>query len=60
MKEKIMDLIIEEQGQGMTEYGLVLSFIAVGAVTVVGYLATIVESMFDLFFNVGKEIEKAT
>lgn len=32
MVEKLMQLVMEEEGQGMTEYGLVLGLIAVAAV----------------------------
>lgn len=32
MSTKIKNLFIEEKGQGMTEYGLVLGIIAVGAI----------------------------
>ncbi|GAA0182625.1 hypothetical protein SH2C18_49710 [Clostridium sediminicola] len=32
MLTKIKNLFVEEQGQGMTEYGLVLGIIAVGAI----------------------------
>jgi pilus assembly protein Flp/PilA len=34
MMKKMKALLTEEQGQGMTEYGLVLGLIAVGAVAV--------------------------
>lgn len=33
MMKKLMGLVKEEQGQGMTEYGLVLGLIAVAVVT---------------------------
>lgn len=57
MKEKIMDLIIEEQGQGMTEYGLVLSVIVVA---VVGMLFDISDSIINMFTAVNNELEKTT
>ncbi|WHY87706.1 Flp family type IVb pilin [Neobacillus novalis] len=34
MMKKMKALLTEEQGQGMTEYGLVLGVIAVGVVTI--------------------------
>lgn len=36
MMNKIKGLFIEEQGQGMTEYGLILGLIALAVVTVLG------------------------
>ncbi|MBM7660301.1 pilus assembly protein Flp/PilA [Bacillus mesophilus] len=38
MMNKLKGLVVEEQGQGMTEYGLVLGIIAVA---VVGFLVTL-------------------
>jgi pilus assembly protein Flp/PilA len=47
MKNKLMGLIKEEQGQGMTEYGLVLGLIAVAAVTALIALRDEVIAMYD-------------
>ncbi len=46
--EKLKALITEEQGQGMTEYGLVLGVIAVAAV---GALVVLREEVITLFEN---------
>ncbi|MBY6037453.1 Flp family type IVb pilin [Fictibacillus nanhaiensis] len=46
MKNKLMGLIKEEQGQGMTEYGLVLGLIAVAAVGALALLRTEIVEMF--------------
>ncbi|MFE1242620.1 Flp family type IVb pilin [Fictibacillus sp. NPDC058756] len=46
MKNKLMGLIKEEQGQGMTEYGLVLGLIAVAAVGALAMLRTEIVEMF--------------
>lgn len=46
MMNKLMGLIKEEKGQGMTEYGLVLGLIAVA---VVGLLAAFRNEIIELF-----------
>lgn len=46
MVEKLMQLVMEEEGQGMTEYGLVLGVIAVA---VVGLLVTLRDEIVDMF-----------
>ncbi len=48
-------LLTEEQGQGMTEYGLVLGVIAIGVVTI---LITFKEKIIAIFTDVTTEIEK--
>ncbi|NKE08061.1 MULTISPECIES: Flp family type IVb pilin [Mesobacillus] len=49
MKAKMKALFTEEQGQGMTEYGLVLGVIAVA---VVGALVTLRGEIVEMFQNV--------
>ncbi|WP_442599126.1 Flp family type IVb pilin [Neobacillus sp. D3-1R] len=49
MMNKLKGLVVEEQGQGMTEYGLVLGIIAVA---VVGALALLREQIVTMFDNV--------
>ncbi|WML43329.1 Flp family type IVb pilin [Neobacillus sp. PS3-40] len=49
MMKKIKALFTEEQGQGMTEYGLVLGIIAVA---VVGVLALLRTQIMDMFTSV--------
>ncbi|MCA0983418.1 Flp family type IVb pilin [Halobacillus yeomjeoni] len=49
MVDKLKGLVVEEQGQGMTEYGLVLGIIAVA---VVGVLATLREEILSMFESV--------
>ena len=46
MKAKMKALFTEEQGQGMTEYGLVLGVIAVAVVGVLAALRTEILEMF--------------
>lgn len=48
MLQKLKGLVMEEEGQGMTEYGLVLGVIAVG---VVGILIALREHITALFTN---------
>jgi pilus assembly protein Flp/PilA len=48
MKNKLMGLIKEEQGQGMTEYGLVLGLIAVAAV---GALVLLRDEIVTMYKN---------
>ncbi|MFT9598493.1 Flp family type IVb pilin [Mesobacillus sp.] len=47
MKAKMKALFTEEQGQGMTEYGLVLGVIAVAVVAALGLLREQIILMFD-------------
>lgn len=57
MMNKMKDLLIEEQGQGMTEYGLVLGVIAVG---VVGVLFALKGNILTLFNRVNSDVANAT
>lgn len=57
MLKKMMDLVLKEEGQGMTEYGLVLGVIAVGVVAV---LITLRTQILALFNNVVTSITGAT
>lgn len=47
MKAKMKALFTEEQGQGMTEYGLVLGIIAVAVVGTLAALRTEIVAIFD-------------
>lgn len=47
MMNKLKGLVVEEQGQGMTEYGLVLGVIAVGVVAILVTLKEEIQDMFD-------------
>ncbi|MCM3666348.1 Flp family type IVb pilin [Mesobacillus subterraneus] len=57
MKAKMKALFTEEQGQGMTEYGLVLGVIAVA---VVGLLVTLRGQIVTMFNNVVTAVTGAT
>ncbi|WP_059172975.1 Flp family type IVb pilin [Bacillus sp. FJAT-27445] len=57
MTKKMKALLTEEQGQGMTEYGLVLGVIALG---VVGVLVTFRAKIVELFTNATTDIGNAT
>ncbi|HET7626844.1 MAG TPA: Flp family type IVb pilin [Bacillales bacterium] len=47
MLKKFIDLFKEEEGQGMTEYGLVLGVIAVGVVTILVSLREQIVILFE-------------
>ncbi len=47
MTNKLMTLIRDEKGQGMTEYGLVLGVIAVAVVTILITLRGEITAMFN-------------
>ncbi|MFC2947314.1 Flp family type IVb pilin [Virgibacillus sediminis] len=47
MLNKIKGLFVEEQGQGMTEYGLILGLISVGAVAVLVLFGPELKSIFQ-------------
>jgi pilus assembly protein Flp/PilA len=49
MLNKLRGLVVEEQGQGMTEYGLVLGLIAVA---VVGALALLRDEIVEMYGEV--------
>ncbi|PWW27049.1 pilus assembly protein Flp/PilA [Cytobacillus oceanisediminis] len=46
MLNKIKGLFMEEEGQGMTEYGLILGLIAIVAIVGLGFLGKEVDAMF--------------
>lgn len=56
MMNKLKALVVEEQGQGMTEYGLVLGVLAVG---VVALLVTFRGQIEQLFTNVTTAISQS-
>lgn len=51
----LKQLVVEEEGQGMTEYGLVLGVIAVA---VVGTLVSLRGEITEMFNNVLTDIEE--
>ena len=56
MINKMRNLIVEEEGQGMTEYGLVLGVIAIA---VVGILVTMRTSIVALFTKANTALDTA-
>ncbi|MDV2581347.1 Flp family type IVb pilin [Alkalibacillus haloalkaliphilus] len=54
MKQFFKEFLLEEEGQGMAEYALVLGVIAVG---VVGVLTIFGEEIMDVFRNITGEFE---
>jgi pilus assembly protein Flp/PilA len=57
MLNKMKNLVVAEEGQGMTEYGLVLGVIAIA---VVGVLVTMRTKIVGLFNNANDALDKAT
>lgn len=49
--KKMKALLVEEHGQGMTEYGLVLGVIAVGVVVTLTQLKDYIGTMFTNVYN---------
>ncbi|WP_280770407.1 Flp family type IVb pilin [Salipaludibacillus daqingensis] len=53
MMEKMKNLVVEEEGQGMVEYALIISLIAVALVTILGTLqggiSDVFQSIVDAF-----------
>ncbi|GGF28699.1 hypothetical protein GCM10010954_29720 [Halobacillus andaensis] len=47
MGNKFKGLFIEEEGQGMTEYGLILGLIAVGVIVVLTTLGEEIQGVFE-------------
>ncbi len=56
MKNKIKSLIVEEEGQGITEYGLALGIITIA---VVGIIATMRSNITVLFNKRKNELDLA-
>jgi pilus assembly protein Flp/PilA len=56
MLDKMRNLVIAEEGQGMTEYGLVLGVIAIA---VVGILVTMRGKITTLFTNANAALDQA-
>jgi pilus assembly protein Flp/PilA len=46
MLKKIKALFVEEEGQGMTEYGLILGLVAVGAIAALILLKDKIKEIF--------------
>lgn len=55
MMLKLKELMKDEAGQGMTEYGLIIALIAV---VVVGVLGTIGQSLLGKFTQIDTELKK--
>nr|WP_091663350.1 Flp family type IVb pilin [Alteribacillus iranensis] len=47
MMEKLKGIITEEEGQGMTEYGLILGLIVVGVIGALIFLGDEIAGFFD-------------
>jgi pilus assembly protein Flp/PilA len=52
MLEKMKNLVVEEEGQGLSEYGVLLAGVVVVVVAAVALLKTQITSLFtDIFKN---------
>ncbi|MEW9051416.1 MAG: Flp family type IVb pilin [Neobacillus sp.] len=47
MLEKMKNLVVEEEGQGLSEYGLILAGIVIVAVAAVGVLSGALTTLFN-------------
>ncbi|MDX9870866.1 MAG: Flp family type IVb pilin [Clostridia bacterium] len=54
MDKFIKQLLIEEKGQGMVEYGLIITLISLAAVSVMG---TVGERLLEMFTDIGTELQ---
>lgn len=60
MLNKLKALVVGEEGQGMTEYGLVLGLIAVAVVTVLAFLREEIIEMFQGVLDIVRNRENTT
>ena len=56
MKEKLVGLLKDEAGQGMTEYGLIIALIAVVAI---GIITTMGGQISNIFTNASTKLTPA-
>lgn len=54
MKEKLIGLVKDEEGQGMTEYGLIIALIAI---VVIGALVALSGSLNGIFGRAGAALD---
>ncbi|MBM4764494.1 Flp family type IVb pilin [Bacillus sp. B15-48] len=47
MLEKMKNLVMEEEGQGLSEYGLVLGVVVLAAVAALALFSDAIEDLFD-------------
>lgn len=50
-------LLVEEDGQSLVEYGLILGLVSVGLITVMGTLRS---NLLNIFMTVGKSLQQAS
>lgn len=56
MREMVKRLFVEESGQGMTEYALILALVSIGAI---GALIFMKDSIVAVFDNIKGELDGA-
>ncbi|MDQ0350784.1 pilus assembly protein Flp/PilA [Alkalibacillus filiformis] len=54
MLEKFKGLLVEEEGQGMVEYGLIVGLISV---VVVALLVTVGDNLKEVFTDIGNALD---
>jgi pilus assembly protein Flp/PilA len=47
MLEKMKNLVVEEEGQALTEYGLLLGLIAIGCIAAIGIIGDEIAAFFN-------------
>jgi pilus assembly protein Flp/PilA len=47
MKEMVKRLVVEESGQGMTEYALILALVSIGAIAALVFMKDEIVAVFD-------------
>lgn len=55
MKNILMEIFKNEEGQAMTEYGLIIALVAVAVITILGTLGT---NLTSLFTKVSDQVNK--
>jgi pilus assembly protein Flp/PilA len=51
MLKKMKELVVKEEGQALTEYGLIIALVAVACITILGYLGDELKSLFNTVKN---------
>jgi pilus assembly protein Flp/PilA len=57
MVNKLKQLVVQEEGQGMTEYGLILGLIAVAAIAVLAFLGDEIKEVFQAIVDKFTEVK---